>query len=52
MTLQALSYFADLAEPLDERTKTDLLTAVGGLSLRNLPTISASSEIGAPSPRA
>jgi hypothetical protein len=50
MTLQALSYFADLTEPLDELTKKDLLAAVGELSLQNLPTISASSEIGAPSP--
>ena len=51
VTLQALSYFADLAEPLDEVTKTDLLAAVGGLSLENLPTLSASTEIGAASSR-
>jgi hypothetical protein len=46
MTLQALSYFADLTEPLDEIKKKDLLAAVGGVSLERLPTISASSEIG------
>lgn len=51
MTLQALSFFADLAEPLDEPTKKDLLAAVGGLSLQDLPTLSASSEIGVASPR-
>lgn len=51
MTLQALSYFADLPEPLDDMTKTDLLAAVGAVALQNLPTMSGSSEIGAASPR-
>jgi hypothetical protein len=51
VTLQALSYFADLGEPLDERTKADLLAATGGVSLQSLPTISASSEIGGASSR-
>lgn len=47
ITLQALSYFADLTEPLEAMTKADLLAAVAGVSLPNLPAISASSEIGA-----
>lgn len=51
MTLQALSYFADLTEPLDGPTRTDLLAAVGGVSLQSIPTMSASGEIGAASPR-
>jgi hypothetical protein len=44
-TLQALSYFADLNEPLDETTKANLLSAVRAVSLQELPTMSASSEI-------
>jgi hypothetical protein len=51
MTLQALSYFADLTAPLDEITKRDLLAAAAAVSLENLPSIGASGEIGAATPR-
>jgi hypothetical protein len=51
MTLQALSYFADLGEPLAEGTRRDLLAAARGVSIESLPTMSAPSEIGAAGPR-
>lgn len=46
MTLQALSYFADLPDPLDEATKEDLLAAVGRVSLAHLPAMSSARAIG------
>jgi hypothetical protein len=46
LTLQALSYFDDLREPLAPEVKSDLLAAVKAVSLQNLPTISASHKIG------
>lgn len=47
MTLQALAYFADLRGPIDDTVKGALLAAVRGVSLRELPALSASNTIGA-----
>jgi hypothetical protein len=46
MTLQALSYFDDLPDPLPEKTKKELTEAVKSVSLQDLPQISASRKIG------
>lgn len=46
LTLQALSYFGDLSEPLDPNIESDLLAAVRSVSLRNLPVVKASRHIG------
>jgi hypothetical protein len=46
MTLQALSYFDDLADPLPEGTKRDLLEAVKMVELDKLPEITALHRIG------
>jgi len=46
MTLQALSYFDDLADPLPETTKEELTEAVRSVSLQDLPHITASRKIG------
>lgn len=46
LTLQALSYFDDLREPLPQQVKADLLAAVKGVSLANLPAVAASQRIG------
>lgn len=50
MTLQALSYFNDLPEPLPDSMKQDLLAAVKSASLESLPKIEASPRIGAGPP--
>jgi hypothetical protein len=46
LTLQALAYFKDLPEPLSEKVKEDLVSAVKSVSLEDLPTITASQTIG------
>jgi hypothetical protein len=46
LTLQALAYFKDLPEPLPEKVKEDLVSAVKSVSLEDLPTITASQTIG------
>jgi hypothetical protein len=46
MTLQALSYFDDLPDPLPEKVKTALTRAVKSVSLQNLPQIVAPRKIG------
>lgn len=46
MTLQALSYFGDLHEPLPEAIESDLLAAVKSVTVHNLPVITASGHIG------
>jgi hypothetical protein len=46
LTLQALSYFDDLPELLGGRVVSELLAAVKGVSLDELPTITASDRIG------
>ena len=46
MTLQALAYFDDLPGPLPENVKADLLAAVKSVSLKQLPNIAASGQIG------
>jgi len=46
LTLQALSYFDDLADPLAESIKADLRAAVRSVSLQHLPTVTASGRIG------
>jgi hypothetical protein len=46
LTLQALSYYGDLSEELPASMKADLVAAVKSVSLRNLPTVSASQSIG------
>ncbi len=46
LTLQALSYFEDLSEDLPAGMKADILAAVKSVSLQNLPTVSASQNIG------
>jgi hypothetical protein len=45
MTLQALSYFDDLADPLPEGIKKDLIEAVKMVALDTLPQITASHRI-------
>lgn len=47
LTLQALSYFDDLREPVGERLKADLVAAVRSVSLERLPTVGATADIGA-----
>ena len=47
VTLKALSYFADLDEPLDDTTQSELLAAVSAVSLQKLPVITATDDIGA-----
>jgi hypothetical protein len=46
MTLHALSYFDDLADPLPEAIKGDLAAAVKGVALDRLPQITALRTIG------
>jgi hypothetical protein len=46
MTLQALSYFDDLADPLPEGIKDDLIAAVKMVALDRLPQITALHRIG------
>lgn len=46
LTLQALSYFDDLHEPLPQQVRIDLLAAVKGVSLSSLPAVTASQGIG------
>jgi hypothetical protein len=46
MTLQALSYFDDLSEPLAQPIKTALLRAVRSVSLEKIPVIVAAQKIG------
>ncbi|MDN5753041.1 MAG: nucleotidyl transferase AbiEii/AbiGii toxin family protein [Nitrosospira sp.] len=46
MTLQALSYFADLQDPLPPAVEADLLAAVKSVAVDKLPTIAASGHIG------
>jgi len=46
MTLQALSYFDDLPDPLSLRVKSALTEAVKSVSLRDLPQLTASHKIG------
>jgi hypothetical protein len=46
MTLQALSYFEDLREPVSQKIKADLRAAVAAVSLRELPLVEASQRIG------
>jgi hypothetical protein len=47
LTLQALSYFDDLPDPLATNVKRDLVAAVKSVSLQALPAITAAQEIGA-----
>jgi hypothetical protein len=46
MTLQALSYFDDLIEPLTEGVRADLRVAVRTVSLQHLSSVSTSGKIG------
>jgi hypothetical protein len=46
LTLQALSYFDDLREPLAPGVKSDLVAAVKSVSLQDLPAIDAAQKIG------
>jgi hypothetical protein len=46
MTLQALSYFDDLADPLPDAIQRDLVAAVKGVALDRLPQITALRTIG------
>lgn len=46
MTLQALSYFADLQDPLPPAIEADLLATVKSVAVHNLPVITASGHIG------
>lgn len=46
LTLQALSYFSDLTDPLPAEIQSALLAAVKSVSLQELPAITALSEIG------
>lgn len=46
MTLQALSYFADLQDQLPPAIESDLLAAVKSVAVHNLPVITASGRIG------
>lgn len=46
MTLQALSYFADLQDPLPPAVEADLLAAVKSVAVDKLPTITAPGHIG------
>lgn len=46
LTLQALSYFDDLRDPLPQQVKADLLAAVKGVSLSDLPAVAALQRIG------
>jgi hypothetical protein len=46
LTLQALTYFDDLGEPLPDGIKIDLLAAVKSVSLDKIPTLVASHKIG------
>lgn len=46
LTLQALSYFDDLPDPLADSVKADLRAAVKSVSLQKLPTVTASGKIG------
>jgi hypothetical protein len=47
LTLQALSFFDDLNEPLSEDIKAGLHAAVKSVSLQDLPAITAPEKIGA-----
>lgn len=47
LTLQALSYFDDLPEPLPQGVRLDLLAAVKSVSLQALPSITSTHQIGA-----
>jgi hypothetical protein len=46
LTLQALTYFDDLPEPLPEGVRTDLLTAVKSIELEKLPLFNVHQRIG------
>ena len=46
LTLQALSYFDDLPEPLADTVKADLRAAVRSVSLQHLPQLVATHVIG------
>ena len=46
MTLQALSYFDDLPEPLSLSVRRALTEAVKSVSLRDLPQLTAAHKIG------
>jgi hypothetical protein len=52
LTLQALSYFDDLPDPLPQGVRVDLLAAVRSVSLQNLPTLTAPRKIGEDTGRA
>jgi hypothetical protein len=52
LTLQALSYFEDLAESLPTTVVADLLAAVRNVSLQNLSKIIPSGKIGSGNERA
>ena len=47
LTLQALSFFDDLNDPLSEDIKAALHAAVRSVSLQDLPAIMARGKIGA-----
>ena len=47
LTLQALSFFDDLNDPLSEDIKAALQAAVRSVSLQDLPAIMARGKIGA-----
>lgn len=51
LTLQALSFFDDLHDPLSDDVKATLLAAVRTVSLQNLPALTAPEKIGANSGR-
>lgn len=46
LTLQALTYFKDLSEPLSDTVREDLISAVKSVLLEELPEITASQTIG------
>jgi hypothetical protein len=47
LTLQALSFFDDLNEPLSEDVKAGLRAAIRSVSLQDLPAITAPQKIAA-----
>jgi predicted nucleotidyltransferase component of viral defense system len=46
MTLQALSYFDDLTDPLPDKVRSELTEAVKSVSLQDLPQMTALRKIG------